>query len=263
MTTPSLIEPFLFELPNTEAALLCVHGLTSTPYSMRALGSSLASDTLSVYSVLLPGHGTHPDDLAGRKWEEWYEAVETGFLDLKKKYTLIFLCGQSLGALLILLLASKHSCSGIISISAGLQFQNRWSIFLPLIRLFKKTIRKSNGPDIHDPIGRAEEIHYSEIPVQSLIEMRKLLKIVKKSLPSVHVPVLWLYSAEDHVFTSKSIDETFRRIASKDKTAVLLPRSYHVATMDYDRALIIDHCRHFIRHHRCLAKSHSQVSFLA
>ncbi len=67
-----------FELaPSGEpkGAALLVHGLSDSPYSMRALAETLAKQGYYVLALRLPGHGTVPAGLVDVSWEDWYAAV--------------------------------------------------------------------------------------------------------------------------------------------------------------------------------------------
>src|SRR5688500_9902352 len=56
-------------------AALLVHGLTDSPYSMRALADTLLAQGYYVVVLRLPGHGTIPSGLVNVGWEDWYESV--------------------------------------------------------------------------------------------------------------------------------------------------------------------------------------------
>ena len=63
--------------PRGEArgAVLLVHGLSDSPYSMRALAETFVAQGYYVVALRLPGHGTVPAELVGVSWEDWYAAV--------------------------------------------------------------------------------------------------------------------------------------------------------------------------------------------
>lgn len=239
-------EPFSFISAESGSAVICVHGFTSTPYSMRELGSYLASDRLSVYSVLLPGHGTRPEDLERTTWTDWYSAVENKFNELSGKYRQVFLAGQSLGALISLVIASYHNCEGIVAISSGDELKDPLSDLIPLAHPFIRFINKTNGPDIKDPEAKKKEIHYERMPTRSIYEIQKILKLVKKRLPFVMAPVLFIHAAEDHVISVQSMERCFERIGSPVKRKVILRNSYHVATMDFDKNTVQRESKTFI-----------------
>jgi alpha-beta hydrolase superfamily lysophospholipase len=53
-----------------------VHGLTDSPYSVRALAEILHARGFYVLVVRLPGHGTVPAGLVDTDWNDWYAVVE-------------------------------------------------------------------------------------------------------------------------------------------------------------------------------------------
>lgn len=67
-----------FELePEVErGAALLVHGLSDSPYSLRAVARVLQEQGFYVLALRLPGHGTIPAGLLDVDWKDWYAAVE-------------------------------------------------------------------------------------------------------------------------------------------------------------------------------------------
>lgn len=66
-----------FELAPKEprGAVLLVHGLSDSPYSMRALAETFYAQGYYVLVLRLPGHGTLPSSLVDVSWKDWYAAV--------------------------------------------------------------------------------------------------------------------------------------------------------------------------------------------
>lgn len=56
-------------------AALLVHGLSDSPYSMRAIAQTLVGQGYYVLVLRMPGHGTLPSELLDVSWEDWYGAV--------------------------------------------------------------------------------------------------------------------------------------------------------------------------------------------
>jgi len=61
--------------PEPKGAALLVHGLSDSPYSMRALAGILHARGYHVVVLRMPGHGTTPSMLRDVDWEDWYAAV--------------------------------------------------------------------------------------------------------------------------------------------------------------------------------------------
>lgn len=95
-----------FELP-AEApvgGVLLLHGMSDSPYSLRALGQTLNRRGYWVIGLRLPGHGTVPSGLLNVQWEDMAAAVQLGVKHLASKtgQKPIHIIGYSTGAPLAL-----------------------------------------------------------------------------------------------------------------------------------------------------------------
>ncbi len=85
------------------AAVLLLHGLTDSPYSLRALAEDFAERGLHVLALRLPGHGTAPAGLLRFEVEDMQAAVRLAMRDLRARLgpdTPIYIVGYSNGAAL-------------------------------------------------------------------------------------------------------------------------------------------------------------------
>ena len=99
-------EEFLLEGTNNKGVLL-IHGYTGTPAEMRLLGDHLHQEGYTVLGVLLPGHGTKPENLNETKWQDWYAAAEEGFKRLEESCSEVMVAGLSMGGLLAIKVAAE------------------------------------------------------------------------------------------------------------------------------------------------------------
>jgi hypothetical protein len=95
--------PFFLKRRGATTGVVLIHGYMAAPEEVRPLAAFLRRQGFSVYNCRLRGHGTSPDDLAGRKWEEWLAAVERAYLVLASSCRNVVLGGFSCGAGLALL----------------------------------------------------------------------------------------------------------------------------------------------------------------
>ncbi len=63
--------------------VLLLHGLSDSPYSVRALGLRLHSEGYTVIWLRIPGHGTCPCALANVSSEDWFAAVKVAMRGLR------------------------------------------------------------------------------------------------------------------------------------------------------------------------------------
>jgi alpha-beta hydrolase superfamily lysophospholipase len=87
------------------ASALLVHGLTDSPYSMRALAETLNARGVEVTVLRLPGHGTLPSMLTHVSLADWQAAVRMAARDAAARRPAgapFYLAGYSTGGTLVL-----------------------------------------------------------------------------------------------------------------------------------------------------------------
>jgi carboxylesterase len=101
--------------------------------------------------------------------------------------------------------------------------------------------------DIADP--DQHEVGYNRVPTMAAASMLKFQARVMSKLADVRVPVLLFASRQDHTVHPTNSPYILEHISSTDKELVWLERSYHVATLDYDKDLIVERTNTFIKEH--------------
>jgi alpha-beta hydrolase superfamily lysophospholipase len=95
-----------FELSSTPAVggVLLLHGMSDSPYSLRALGEALNSHGYQVIGLRSPGHGTAPSGLKRATWQDMAAAVNLAMEHLESSLGSrpIHIIGYSTGASLAL-----------------------------------------------------------------------------------------------------------------------------------------------------------------
>ncbi|ARN73174.1 alpha/beta hydrolase [Oceanicoccus sagamiensis] len=66
---------FVLKPQAPKAAVIMVHGLSDSPYSVRALAESLYANNLLVVGLRMPGHGTIPAALRDTRWQDFRHSV--------------------------------------------------------------------------------------------------------------------------------------------------------------------------------------------
>lgn len=80
--------------------IVLTHGLTDSPYFMRALGEFFAAQGFVVMAILLPGHGTQPGDLLKVHRDQWAQTLTYAVESMAHEADEIYLGGLSTGATL-------------------------------------------------------------------------------------------------------------------------------------------------------------------
>ena len=228
MQEPGRARPFKIQRGPTSCLLL--HGLTGTPYEMRALGEALAAADVTVYCPLLPGHGTCPEDLAETGWRDWEASAIEAFEDLNSNASQLFVCGLSMGASLAIRIAARREVAGLIALSPAIRLQSRLVPFLPILSRLIPFRKKSS--DIKDPVAKSVQPSYDRQSLAAANSLRDLLTRLPDDIRAMRAPLLVIVSRDDHVIDPEAAKRLLQEAGSDQKRIVMLEDSYHVITVD-------------------------------
>ncbi|WP_339822833.1 alpha/beta hydrolase [Sulfitobacter dubius] len=237
-------QPFLLE--GSDTGFLFFHGFTSTPQSVSNVAQHVHRISgATVYCPLLDGHGETPTALAKTGQADWVASAETALETLSSRCARVIVGGLSLGATLSLNLAARmpDKIQGVISIngSTGLY---RPEVVAPLYETGGAAFIEGIGSDIAEP--GMTEICYDRIPRETLKERFLLTNATGALLPLIRQPILILQSRRDNVVDPKNAPRIATSVGSSEIHLCWLERSYHVATLDYDRSLIAQRIAGFL-----------------
>lgn len=221
--------------------LALIHGFTGSPVSMRPLGELLAARGFRVEVPRLPGHGTHPRDMQRTRYPDWRAEVERTLQRLTAVAERVVLVGLSMGGTLVLDVASSgaHRVAGVVCINPQLldregalvKLSGLIELVAPLAPAALAGLRKD---DIAKP-GVSEQA-YDWVPTASGNSLLKALPRVRAQLGSLRCPLLVAHSRQDHSVPPGNSEELLRLVPHAQE--LVLERSYHVATLDYDLELL-------------------------
>lgn len=219
--------------------VLVVHGFTGTPASLRGIADAMAAAGYDVELPRLPGHGTTVEDMLTTSWADWSGEVSGAVERLRARVSHIVAVGQSMGGTLVLRAALDHPEVGALVLINPLTQVRDAETMAMLDDLLDDEIlvAPGDGSDIADP--DASDVAYAGTPIAPL----------KSLLLDGVAPIAGRYGQITlplHLFTSRN-DHVVDPADSKYLAATYggpvehtwLERSYHVASRDYDRDLIV------------------------
>jgi carboxylesterase len=220
---------------------------------MRGLAEAFAAAGFAVELPLLPGHGTLVEDMAATRFADWSAALEASYLDLAGRTDSVVVAGLSMGGTLGAWLAARYSRFGESPVPgriSGLVAVN--GLFDPPAESFADMLRVclDQGQDRLPPIGSdiaapgVAELAYEAAPIEALLSLHEAVGELHGRLGDIRCPVLILNSPQDHIVPPVSSDVLAARVSGPVER-VTLERSYHVATLDYDRDLIVERAVEF------------------
>jgi len=240
MTEPLLPGAEPWSAAGGPAGALCLHGFTGNPSSMRGLAEAFAAAGFSVELPRLPGHGTTVEEMKGTRWADWTAEVDAAYQRLAARTERLVVAGLSMGGSLSLWTALHHpEVAGLVLVNPATMPQPPEVMEMVHGMLDEGVDHMPGiGADIADP--DVTESAYAETPLRPLASLVEdgLAPMVDR-YGEITCPLLLLTSPQDHVvdpgngnFLAESYGGPVERIS--------LERSYHVATLDYDKDLIFD-----------------------
>jgi esterase/lipase len=231
---PEIGAPFLLESFRRRIGVLLVHGYLAAPEEVRPLAESLHRHGCTVYAARLPGHGTSPDDLAGRTWEEWLASVERGYLILANTCRNVILGGFSMGAGLVFLAAASRlpKVRGVFGINPPVRLRKRSAKIVPAVALWNKLVERiGSSPEHSHFVANDPEnphINYTRNPLKSLHQLMELMDLVSERLNDITVPSLVIQGSDDPVVHPEGTEELYQKLGATEKELAIFPSARHV-----------------------------------
>jgi carboxylesterase len=245
---------------------LLIHGLGGTPIEMRYIAQRLAAAGFTVHVPQLAGHCGSVDDLRGTGWIDWYETVEAEHRLIRERCDAVVVGGLSMGAILALHHAAQHpqDVSALVLYAPSLWLDG-WGI--PWYsRLFSLITQKWLADYIpfaeRDPwgikdlrmralveqaisSGDSSQAGIAALPGSLMLEMRWLVREVKREIGKVRQPALIVHPRADDRASLRNLHYLQSNLGGLTHT-VVLDDSYHVITLDRQRQLVLDRTLEFV-----------------
>ena len=239
-----------FELPvaNPKGAVLMLHGLTDSPYSMRALAELFSARGWYVVGLRLPGHGTAPAALTDVTFEDWAAAVRMAAKDLRAKAGTdvpFVIAGYSCGAALAVEYALATLEGEPLPHAAGLVLLSPAIGVSPVAALAVWPARIAHWTGLHklewtDTSPEFDPYKYNGFTVNAAEQMYRVTQRIREHIDTLYKPggvagmppILAFQSAADATVSAPAVVNAFF-----DKLA---PEGHALVAFDINRDAIID-----------------------
>ncbi|HZS69369.1 MAG TPA: alpha/beta fold hydrolase [Burkholderiales bacterium] len=257
--------------------VMLLHGLTGCPTELAYIAHWLRSrGRYHVSCPRLVNHGQPIAVLARTTWRELRDSARQAFFearrDARAEGVPLVIGGLSLGAILSLMLAAEHpqDIAGVACLAPTL-FYDGWSVpwyqrLIPLVAYtplkYFTYFREREPYGLRDESLRAKmakryrearlddsreaaKVGYAHFPVRLFCEMRHLIARCKRALPGVSSPLLVVQAQHDDVTGPRNARFILERVASPNRSLVLLQHSYHLVSADVERAVVAKRLQEF------------------
>ena len=236
---------------NARVGILLCHGFTGNPSSVRWLGEQLAARGFAVELPRLPGHGTHWLDMAKTSYDDWRAGFVQALIELKDRAEHVIVAGLSMGGTIALDVAWEfdRDLAGVVAINATvLEREGLLAKLAPVLQYVVPVAAAKAAGLVENDAARAgvDEQAYAFVPAAAGNSFLSQLSRIRRQLPQLHLPVLVAYAPQDHSVPPANSRAILDLVGSWGEELVL-PRSYHLATMDLDRELLEERIAEFAR----------------
>ncbi len=244
MLNPDL-EGGSFHWESGEIGILFIHGLTTTTAEVRPLAKRFKEKGFTVSGILLPGHGTTPEDLNKTHRKYWIKESEKAYLKLKAKCSTVFIAASSAGCLIALHLASKyHEINGLLlyapAMKLAISFIKTLLLIIasPFVFSAKKIYENRNGMPWQG---------YKVNPLKAGIQLLKLQSETQKCLHRIYQPILIIQASLDKTVDLKSGEMISKGVQSPVCESYWMYKSNHVVILDQEFEEVLEISLDFIK----------------
>ncbi len=214
--------PFLVKGKSKNVGVLLSHGYMAAPREVETLAHYLGGIGFWVYVPRLKGHGTSPDDLANRSYQDWVESIDRGYAVISSICKRVVVGGFSTGAGLALDLAARvKEVAGVFAVAAPMTLRDFSSKFAPAVDMWNRIMDKAYGvgPKMEFVENKPENPHinYLRNPISGVREIERLMDDLEPKLPDLDVPALIVQSRRDPVVEPKGSRKIFKLLGTEDK----------------------------------------------
>lgn len=230
----------------SDTSCLLLHGLTGAPArDLWFLADYLANHGISVIAPLLTGHGRTWKELDLATAEAWQHDALAGLEEARAMGPTVFVAGLSMGGALTLYLGEHQpDIAGLVTVNAPVYTDDPKMRLVPILRHFRKNQPKG-PPDVADRDAMLPDLGFNSL--EAVYQFERLMQGVRGDLGMVTQPLLAFRSTQDHVVPPRNAEYILNHTNSRFKSVITLERSYHCATVDYDRERIAADIEQFIR----------------
>lgn len=246
----------------SRGGVLLLHGYMGTAQTIRDWAMAFARADFSVEAPLLPGHGTSVEDMLNTQWSDYVRCAEEAHSKLLDRHRNIIVGGICTGSMLAAFVVVNHpeTTTGMISVNGFFKLPKHWNF--GFMEEMASTNRRFfpwfRGRSIEDPNAPAL-ITYEQAPLAPILSMKPANYEIWPRLKEIRCPILAFSSLRDTVVPPKDPNtNAWLAEVSGPVEQVLLERSNHVATMDYDKGII--EARSILWAEALMDKIHTQMS---
>ena len=194
---------------DSDTAILFVHGIVGTPNHFNTF-IELVPDSISVYNILLDGHGGSVKDFSKTSMSKWEEQVDKIVDELLLSHKQLYIVAHSMGCLFAIEQAiKKPNISKLFLLAAPIKLFLKPRMFINSMKFYFNIIKEDDLVAVAAKnccgLERTANVFDYMRGAPRYIELFFKISKTKKFLPSLNTPCLAFQSLKDEMVSKKSI----------------------------------------------------------
>lgn len=239
--------PAPIQIAGGPEAVLILHGLAGSPAEIRPLAESLGRAGFTVAAPLLPGHGTHPEELRKVRYQAWVQAGEGELKRLQAHHPVVHVIGFSMGSIVALHLAAHHEgVASVTTLASPIKMSDWRQSLVPVLRFFVRNYpARVSNPEIARQVQ-----NYDFYPVSAIHQFLRMKSRVRRLLPRITQPILIVQGEQDRVIAPESAATLYQEVSATVKQVIMLPKRRHFLALEPGREELFQQIQAFLRQQR-------------
>lgn len=252
---------------DTPVPLVLIHGLFSSPQEFGLINNSFRLAGIEAIVLEIDGY-TDGHQHGMSQWRDWLRAASDALDAAVSPGRRIVLAGLCVGGVLAAALALEREAQteGLALLSPTFDYdgwgQSRWrhlrhaAYALKLDRFIRVAEREPYGIKnerirrwvIEElKVKRKSAVGPALLPLWAIHEAEKLMAHVRANTQRIDCRTLVMHAREDELSALPGVERIVQGFAATDKKLVVLENSYHMITIDNDRARVATELTRFVR----------------
>lgn len=205
-----LHQEFIKITKDSNNVFLFIHGIVGSPNHFSDF-VKLVPDNISIYNILLDGHGKSTIDFSRTSLYKWEEQVNKVISELSSTYENIYIVAHSMGTLFAIDHAIKNNkIKGLFLLACPLRLFLKTKMTTNSLKLYFNKI-KPNDLEIHAAKARCS-IALSKNPfsyigwIPRFLDLFKKIRKTRKVVHLLNKPTYVIQSRKDEVVSKKAIN---------------------------------------------------------
>ncbi len=188
--------------PNGKGILM-IHGFSDSPFNFQDFGRYFADRGYLVRGVLIPGHGTKPEDMLNVTFDDWDRMVEEQTKLMAQEVDELYIAGFSAGGNLAVHEAYENSAvDGMILFAPALAIRTKLYKMVPVVSFFTDWLIEPEDRD-----GGLNRFRYRTVPMQALETFTDSMESAMRRLQGEPYtkPVMVFFAENDTIVDSQKL----------------------------------------------------------